>query len=131
MVPTVSARSVATWMSVASTKSRVRMRSGGENLCQYIWTFRDLSLTLQRIRLDRYSDRKMVTEREQREKNSMRRDKISGYFLDMSKLTFGTLVLGDIFPMLNEVKFEGNALPLLLGVFMTIIYAIIGYRILK
>lgn len=44
----------------------------------------------------------MVTEREQREKEHLKRDKLSGYFLDMSKLTFATSVLAGAAPIFNS-----------------------------
>ncbi len=35
---------------------------------------------------------------ETKEKDKIRRDKLSGYFLDMSKLTFGATILSGVIP---------------------------------
>ncbi|MDD6553359.1 MAG: hypothetical protein PUF37_07215 [Prevotellaceae bacterium] len=73
----------------------------------------------------------MVTEREQREKDKLKKDKLSGFFLDMAKLSFAALVLGDIMPIINDTNSGSSILSLSLGIIMTIVYALLGYRILK
>lgn len=39
---------------------------------------------------------------ETKKKDRQRRDKLSGYFLDMSKLTFGATVLSGVLPTLKN-----------------------------
>lgn len=72
----------------------------------------------------------MVTEREQREKDNLRRDKLSGYFLDMSKLTFATSVLAGAAPIFNSDT--SASIPyVLIGIAATVVFAWIGRLILK
>lgn len=74
----------------------------------------------------------MTTEEEieKKEKIKTRREKLGGYFLDMSKLTFGASVLGGTFPILGA----GTTLAwikVVLGIIATAIFAWIGNKILK
>lgn len=43
----------------------------------------------------------MAAQREEKERQKARREKIGGYFLDMSKLTFGTMFLLEL-PRLSQ-----------------------------
>lgn len=72
----------------------------------------------------------MVTEREQREKEHLKRDKLSGYFLDMSKLTFATSVLAGAAPIFNSDS-SANIPYVLVGIASTVVFAWIGRLILK
>ncbi|MDD5862615.1 MAG: hypothetical protein PUD15_08715 [Prevotella sp.] len=72
----------------------------------------------------------MVTEREQREKNNMRRDKISGYFLDMSKLTFGATVLGGILPVFRNASVI-DTIYVAVGLLGSVVFYNIAKKILK
>ena len=67
----------------------------------------------------------------EREKVKTRKDKLAGYFFDISKLSFGAMVLGGLTPMITG-KFDCmNLLYVSFGVIMTILFAIVGNRILK
>lgn len=44
----------------------------------------------------------MVTQKEIKEKTKTRQEKIGGYFLNMSQLSFAGMVIGEITPLLNE-----------------------------
>ncbi|MDD6553476.1 MAG: hypothetical protein PUF37_07830 [Prevotellaceae bacterium] len=72
----------------------------------------------------------MVTEREQREKEKTRREKVGGYFLNLSQLTFAASVLGGITPLFDT---EGASawIKITLGIISTIGLARIGNNILK
>jgi hypothetical protein len=73
----------------------------------------------------------MTTIKDQKEKDKLKKEKLSGFFLDMAKLTFAAMVLGDLMPLLNGNATSNNYLSLILGIIMTLVYALLGYRILK
>ena len=69
--------------------------------------------------------------RDEREKVKVRKEKLGGYFFDISKLSFGAMVLGGLTPMITGEFDYMNLLYVLFGVCMTILFAIVGNRILK
>lgn len=72
-----------------------------------------------------------MTQREDKEKEKLKRDKLSGFFLDMAKLTFTAMVLGNLIPLFNGNVEPYSWVTLVFGIAMTFVYALIGYRILK
>lgn len=68
---------------------------------------------------------------EVKEKNRTRREKLAGYFFDLSKLTFAALVLGGISPVITDAFEDIKAFPVLLGIFTTYFFAFFANRILK
>lgn len=72
----------------------------------------------------------MIVTVEEKEKIRARKEKIGGYFLDMSKLAFASSVLGGIVPLLQEGTML-NLCVVIFGLAVTVIFAIIGNRILK
>ena len=72
----------------------------------------------------------MVTRKEIKEKTKTRQEKIGGYFLNMSQLSFAGMVIGEITPLLNEDA-GSSYWAIALGVFGTILFAMIGNKILK
>ena len=68
---------------------------------------------------------------ETKEKNRIRREKIAGYFLNLSQLTFVALVLGGITPLYIDEEHVVSWMLLGAGALMTFIFAGIGYNILK
>ena len=68
---------------------------------------------------------------ETKEKNRIRREKIAGYFLNLSQLTFVALVLGGITPLYIDEEHVVSWLLLGAGALMTMLFGIAGYRILK
>ena len=65
------------------------------------------------------------------EKDKVRREKIAGYFFDISKLSFAGLVIGIIVPLFSNVddlKIWGAAT---LGILLTILAATLANKILK
>ena len=68
---------------------------------------------------------------ETKEKKKIRREKIAGYFLNLSQLTFVALVLGGITPLYIDEEHVVSWMLLGAGALMTFIFAGIGYNILK
>lgn len=56
----------------------------------------------------------------ERDKLKTRKDKLAGYFFDISKLSFGAMVLGGLTPMITGEFDYMNLLYVLFGVCMTI-----------
>lgn len=72
----------------------------------------------------------MVTRKETQEKTKTRREKIAGYFLDMSKLTFtATVLAGSVRLFQNEDS--GSIILVLTGVAVTVVFYLIGNEFLK
>ena len=69
--------------------------------------------------------------RDEKEKVKTRKEKLAGYFFDISKLSFGAMVLGGLTPMITGEFDYMNLLYVSFGVVMTILFAIVGNRILK
>ena len=69
--------------------------------------------------------------KETKEKNKIRREKIAGYFLNLSQLTFVALVLGGVTPLYLNVDYAISWLLIGAGILMTFFLASIGYNILK
>ena len=69
--------------------------------------------------------------KEIKEKDKVRREKLAGYFLNLSQLTFVALVLGGVTPLYTNAEVEMNWYVIVAGVILTIILASIGNKILK
>lgn len=72
-----------------------------------------------------------MSQRTEQEKEKLKKDKLSGFFLDMAKLSFAAMVLGGVMPLLNGEGSASNIMFFILGIMMTFIFALIGYTILK
>lgn len=68
---------------------------------------------------------------EAKERDKIRREKIGGYFLNLSQLTFVALVLGTITPIYTDSNIGINWYVLIAGMALTVMLAIIGSKILK
>lgn len=66
-----------------------------------------------------------------KEHDRLRRDKIAGYFFNLSQLTFVALVLGTITPIYTNNEYGINWYVLSVGLALTIVLANIGSKILK
>lgn len=64
------------------------------------------------------------------EKERVRKEKIASFFLDLAKLTFAAAVLGGLTPLLSKNSLQ-DWFGVFLGIFVTIIFAILGNNILK
>lgn len=74
---------------------------------------------------------KQEAKKEGKEKDKTRREKLAGYFFDLSKLIFAALVLGGITPLFTNAANEINWSTLILGVISTYMFANFANRILK
>ena len=70
---------------------------------------------------------------EVRKKNDVRKEKIAGYFFDLSKLSFAGMVIGigSITPLFTNTDNEVNYFTSLIGLVSTYIFAFTANRILK
>lgn len=69
--------------------------------------------------------------KEAKEKDKVRREKLGGYFLNLSQLTFVAWCLGGLSPLLTSVDTTINWYILVGGLMLTIIFCGIGNKILK
>lgn len=69
--------------------------------------------------------------KEGKEKDKVRREKLSGYFYDASKLILAGVVIGGITPLYSSNTEEINIYVILAGVVATILLAWIANKILK
>ena len=67
--------------------------------------------------------------KEKKERDKVRNEKLAGYFLNLSQLTFVALVLGGITPLYTHIETEINWYVLVAGVLLTVILATIGFGI--
>lgn len=72
----------------------------------------------------------MAAQREEKERQKARREKISGYFLDLSKLTFGSTVLAGVTSPFSEYSLTKGFVAMI-GVAATVVFYSIGNKILK
>jgi len=66
-----------------------------------------------------------------KERTKVRREKLAGYFFDISKLVFAALVLGGLSPLMTNNSESTNWQMIILGLFTTYILAYSANRILK
>lgn len=64
-------------------------------------------------------------------RDSTRREKLAGYFYDLSKLTFAGIVIGIIVPLLSESDNIAMWVAALLGIILTVSSAMLANKILK
>lgn len=63
---------------------------------------------------------------------STRREKLAGYFFDLSKLSFAGLVIGSLSPIFSGSSFGWfNGAALACGAIATLAFAIIGNKTIK
>lgn len=74
---------------------------------------------------------KQEAKKEVKEKDKTRRDKLAGYFFDLSKLSFAGLVIGVIIPLYSDLSNENNWYSICTGIILTIISAAFANKILK
>lgn len=74
---------------------------------------------------------KQEVKKEIKEKDKTRRDKLAGYFFDLSKLSFAGLVIGVIIPLYSDLSNQNNWYSICTGIILTIISAALANKILK
>ncbi|MBU8982132.1 hypothetical protein [Phocaeicola vulgatus] len=75
--------------------------------------------------------RQQEEKKDVREKNKTRREKLAGYFFDLSKLSFAGLVIGVVIPLYSDLSNENNWYSICTGILLTIISAVFANKILK
>lgn len=68
---------------------------------------------------------------EVKEQNKVRREKLAGYFFNLSQLTFAAIVLGGLSPLITDEPQKINVILILSGVFSTFFLAFFANKILK
>lgn len=76
-------------------------------------------------------EKRQEEKKEVKEKDKTRRDKLAGYFFDLSKLIFAALVLGGITPLFTNISNGINWSTIVLGVISTYMFANFANKILK
>lgn len=71
----------------------------------------------------------IIKERKEKEKTS--REILGKYFYDLSKLSFGAMVLGVVVPWFSEMNNTEYLILLCIGVLTTASLAFFGYKIIK
>lgn len=74
---------------------------------------------------------KQEAKKEGKEKDKTRREKLAGYFFDLSKLSFAGLVIGVVIPLYSDLSNENNWYSICTGIMLTIISAVFANKILK
>ena len=81
--------------------------------------------------MSNFSDNNIRTT-ERRERERQHRDAIGKYFLDLSKLTFAAMVLGVVTPIINGSHYSIIVFYIMfVGIFVTILPAYLGHKILE
>ena len=69
--------------------------------------------------------------KERKDKDKIRREKLAGYFFDISKLSFAGLVIGIILPLFTNVGDLKIWCAATLGLVLTILSALFANKILR
>jgi hypothetical protein len=75
--------------------------------------------------------RQQEEKKEVKEKDKTRRERLAGYFFDLSKLSFAGLVIGVVIPLYSDLSNENNWYSICTGILLTIISAVFANKILK
>lgn len=75
--------------------------------------------------------RNIEVKKERKERDKLSRETLGKYFYDLSKLSFGSMVLGVVLPWFSESDKENYWLLLLIGLFTTASLAFFGYKIIR
>ena len=67
----------------------------------------------------------------EKEKDSTRREKLAGYFFDLSKLIFTAIVLGGLTPLFTDSYDNIKWISILFGAASTYFFAFFANKILK
>ena len=69
--------------------------------------------------------------KETKERDKTRKEKLAGYFFDLSKLSFAGLVIGIIIPLYANFLDEKNWYIAVTGIVLTTLSALLANKILK
>ena len=76
-------------------------------------------------------ERQQEAKTEAREKDRTRREKLAGYFFDLSKLCFAGMVIGVVLPLSSNTEDVKMWLITSLGIVLTTLSALLANKILK
>jgi hypothetical protein len=76
-------------------------------------------------------ERQQIEKSEQKERDRVRREKLAGYFFDLSKLSFAGLVISIILPLLSDVENIIMWMVAFFGLVLTASSALLANKILK
>lgn len=76
-------------------------------------------------------EKRQEDKREGREKDKVRREKLAGYFFDLSKLCFAGMVIGIILPLFSNIDDIKMWIISILGIALTTLSALLANKILK
>ncbi|MBU3807354.1 MAG: hypothetical protein H9802_02850 [Candidatus Phocaeicola faecipullorum] len=76
-------------------------------------------------------DENRKAKEEIKKKNDIRKEKIAGYFFDLSKLSFAGMVIGSMTPMFTDIDNGVNWYSTILGVITSYVFAFFANRILR
>lgn len=69
--------------------------------------------------------------KETKERDKTRKEKLAGYFFDLSKLSFAGLVVGIVIPLYSNITDENNWYVVTTGITLAAISALLANKILK
>lgn len=72
-----------------------------------------------------------AAKKETRERDKISRETLGKYFYDLSKLSFGAMVLGVVVPWFANTSHEKDWILLSIGIVTTFLFAISGYNTIK
>ena len=76
-------------------------------------------------------EKQQEVKKETKEKDKVRREKLAGYFFDLSKLSFAGLVISIILPLLSDVENIIMWIVAFFGLVLTSSSALLANKILK
>lgn len=68
---------------------------------------------------------------EMKKRDATRREKLAGYFFDLSKLIFAGMVIGLILPLLSDTENVKMWIIAVFGIILTTLSALLANKILK
>ena len=68
---------------------------------------------------------------EMKKRDATRREKLAGYFFDLSKLIFAGMVIGLILPLLSDTENAKMWIIAVIGIILTTLSALLANKILK
>lgn len=75
--------------------------------------------------------KKQEEKKENKERDKTRRETLGKFFYDLAKLTFAAIVLGGLTPIYTNMDNSTNWSLIIAGTIFTIIFSLIGNKILK
>lgn len=68
---------------------------------------------------------------EMKKRDATRREKLAGYFFDLSKLIFAGMVIGLVLPLLSDTENAKMWIIAVFGIILTTLSALLANKILK